>query len=186
MKFWIIVLFLTVGFFGKAQEVEHKGVKYEVKGDVILKDGKDVTSTLSKEHQIEIKTIFENTKLATKEAQAATLEAAAIAKEEIEAKKTAEKLAKERKEAEKAMKEAEKAQKRAEKEQKKAERALQNKQDAQDNFEKATKRLSKNQAKYDKLKRKGKLSPNDEKDWMKKLENYREDVSDAKEKLMRS
>lgn len=186
MKLWIIILFLGIGLVGGAQEVEHNGIKYEVKGDAIFKDGKDVTSTLSLEKQQEIKTILKRTKATAMEAAAAAEKEAIANKAAKDAERAAVKIEKERKDAEKALKQAEKAQKKAEKEQRKAEKALKKKQDAQDAFAKASKRLSKNQAKYDKLKRKGKLSPNDEIDWLKKLKKYREDVADAQEKLSRS
>jgi membrane carboxypeptidase/penicillin-binding protein len=103
-----------------------------------------------------------------------------------EIKSTLDKKLKEASKAEKAIKKAEKEAKKAEKAQKRAEKDLKLKQKAQDRFERASKNLSKNQEKYEKLKRKGKLSPNDEIKWLKKLEDYKEDLDKAKKKLERS
>lgn len=186
MKLWIIILFLGIGLVASAQEVDYNGIKYEVKGDAIFKDGKDVTSTLSLEKQKEIKTILKKTGVTAMEAAAAVEKEAIAKKASKDAERAAEKIEKEQKDAEKALKQAEKARKKAEKEQKKAEKALKKKQNAQDAFAKASKRLSKNQAKYDKLKRKGKLSPNEDEDWLKKLKKYGEDVADAQEKLSKT
>lgn len=93
---------------------------------------------------------------------------------------------KERKDAEKVRKKLEKAAKKAEKAQKKAFKALKKKQKAQDKFYKATKKLEQNQDKYDKLKMRGKLSPNDEAKWFKKLQGLKKDLKKTKNKLQRS
>ena len=58
MKYILVVLFLGLGFFSNAQEVEREGKKYVVKKDKILLDGNDVTSTFSLEEQAEIKAEF--------------------------------------------------------------------------------------------------------------------------------
>ena len=67
MKFWILLLFLTFGLNSYAQQVEHEGVKYEVKGKTIYQDGKDVTATLSAEKLQEIKSIADQKAKAEKE-----------------------------------------------------------------------------------------------------------------------
>lgn len=162
MKIWIVVLFLGMGLFAQAQEVEHEGLKYEVKGDLIFKDGKDVTHTLSLETKNQIKTTLRN---------------------RLNSEKLADELRSKQKDAEKSLKKAERAQKKAEKAQKRAEKELKEKQRAQDKFQKASKKLQQNQAKYEKLKRKGKLSPDDELKWLGKLEKYRDNLEDAKKKL---
>ena len=41
MKLWIVLVFIGISLFANAQEVEHEGVKYEIKGSSIIKDGKD-------------------------------------------------------------------------------------------------------------------------------------------------
>lgn len=184
MKFWIVLLlFIGTGFYMNAQEVEHEGVKYEIKGKSIFQDGKDVTSTLSIEKKKDLFTILEKYKASFEEAAAAKK---LVAQEQKEAEKAASKLAKEQKEAEKTLKDAQKAQKRAQKEQKTAEKELKAKQRAQDNFEKATRKLEQNQTKYEKLKNKGKLSPNDDEKWLKSLNKYKKKVESARKKLFKS
>lgn len=169
MKIWIVVLFLGLGLFTQAQGVEYDGLKYEVKGDLIFKDGKDVTQTLSLETKNQIKTALDN---------------------RLRSEKVADEIREKQKDAEKSLKKAERAQKKAEKDQKKAEKAqkrvekeLKAQQKTQNNFQKASRRLEQNQTKYEKLKRKGKLSPNDDERWLNKLEKYRENLEDAKKKL---
>ena len=183
MKLWILLLFIGMSFFVNAQEVEHEGVKYEIKGQSIFQDGKDVTSTLSVEKKDALFAIIEKTKASLQEAEEAKK---LVVKEQKEVEKAAAKLEKEQKESEKALKNAQKSQKKAEKEQKKAVKELKLKQKAQDNFEKATKKLEQNQDKYEKLKSKGKLSPNDEQKWLKKLNSYRKDVDKSRIKLRKS
>lgn len=93
---------------------------------------------------------------------------------------------KEIKDAEKVRRRLEKAAKNSDKAHKKAAKALKKKQKAQDKFSKATQKLKKNQAKFDKLKIRGKLSPNEEAKWLKKLEKNKKDLEKAKRNLQRS
>ena len=86
-----------------------------------------------------------------------------------------EKYKKEKKEAKKVKKEKNKVDK-AEKEQKKQENIL-------DDYDGAVKNLETAQAKYERLKRKGKLSPNDEVKWLDKIAKLKEKVSKKKNKL---
>lgn len=90
---------------------------------------------------------------------------------------------KETKAAEKAQKKAEKAFKNAEKAQKKAEKELKNKEKALEKFNKATRKLEQNQIKYETQKNKGRLSPNDESKWLKKLDGYKRNVEKARRKI---
>jgi regulator of protease activity HflC (stomatin/prohibitin superfamily) len=155
MKIWAVVLVVLLGVFGNAQEVNLKGITYKVKGDVILRDGADVTSTLSLDEQQEIKMTVEK----NKEILADT------------------------KKREKNIKKAENKQKSAEKKQKKAEKALKQKEKAQSNFEKSEKKYNEAIEKYEKLKKKGKLSPQDEGKWLEKIEDLKKDHQKAKGKL---
>lgn len=82
---------------------------------------------------------------------------------------------KQKKEAKKVKKQKNKVEK-AEKEQKKQENVLDDYDDAVENLETA-------QAKYERLKRKGKLSPNDEVKWLDKIAKLKEKVSKKKKKL---
>lgn len=80
-------------------------------------------------------------------------------------------------------KRAEKARKKQEKAQKRAAKDLKKKQKAQDRYLKATKRLEQNQAKYDRLKERGRLSPNAEDKWLKKLDRYKKNVEKRRKSL---
>ena len=69
MKFWVILLFLGFGFCANAQEIKVNGTTYEVKGKIILKDGVDVTNTLTIEQQNEIRSSLEKKLKVEKEAK---------------------------------------------------------------------------------------------------------------------
>lgn len=155
MKLLAVLLFLTLTFNAQAQDINFNGTTYKIKGKTILKEGVDITNTLTAEEQTGI----------------------------WEAFKQQEALEKERKAAEKAIKKAEKEQKQAEKRQKKAEKALKAKEKAQDRFEDANDDYNKAVKKYEKLKKKGKLSPNDEAKWLEKIEKYKETIEKTKKKL---
>ena len=86
-----------------------------------------------------------------------------------------EKNKEEKKEAKKAKKEKNKV-KKAEKEQKKQENVL-------DDYDDVVDKLETTQAKFERLKRKGKLSPNDEVKWLDKIAKLKEKVSAKKKKL---
>lgn len=193
MKYYIIVLFLSLSLSGFTQEVSNEGKIYEVKNEKIYLNGEDITETLS----LAKKTLI------FKEAAAITetlkIEAAAqkniqLKKAESKALKDAEKIKKEEEKAlkkkeevakklEKENKKAEKAQKKAEKERKKAEKEIKKKEKLQKNFEKAESNLNKAQKKYEKLNAKGKLSPVDERKWLDKIEKLTEKVAKAKRRL---
>ena len=165
MKYILVVLFLGIGFFSNAQEVERNGKKYIVKKDRILQDGNDVTSTFSLEEQSKIKDEFSRL---------------------VEEIKLKEKEEKRFKKAEKDQKNAEKDRKRAESKQKKAEKELKQAQRINSNYEKAKKNYTQAQSKYERLKERGKLSPNDEAKWLKKLESLTEKLKKAEKRLNRS
>ena len=155
MKFWTIIFFFALYFNVNAQEVNFKDTTYKIKGKNILQEGADVTTTLSAEDQAGIWEAFNKQKA----------------------------LDKERAKAEKALKNAEKEQKKAEKKQKKAEKELKAREKAQSRFEDANEDYKDGLAKYERLKEKGKLSPNDEAKWVKKIEGLKEDIEKAKKKL---
>lgn len=156
MKFLILlVLFLGGTLNTQAQEVDYNGTIYKVRGETILKDGADVTTTLSAEQQTGV---FET-----------------LSKQKA--------LEAERKIAEKAIKKAESDQKKAEKKQKKAEKELKAREKAQSKFEDAGDDYNDAIKKYEKFKKKGKLSPNDEVKWLEKIEDLKEDIDKAKRKL---
>ncbi|RSK41762.1 hypothetical protein [Mangrovimonas spongiae] len=77
----------------------------------------------------------------------------------------------------------EKAQKEAEEQQKEIEKELKEKEDAREAFFDAKEKLKDQKNKYERLHKNGKLSPNDEEKWAKKLKKLAEDVAEAKENL---
>ena len=155
MRFLIVLLLIGFGFLGNAQEVVAGGVIYEVKRKAIFKDGVNVSETLSDDKKKEILAAFEKK----------------------------EKMIEETKKAEKELKKAEKAQKRAERRQKKAEKELKARERAQSKFEDANDDYNDAIKKYEKLKKKGKLSPNDEAKWLEKIQDLKKDIDKAKRKL---
>lgn len=162
LKIILTIVFLGLVSFINAQEVINEGTTYEVKGTTILKDGVDVTNSLTLEKKNEIISAF-NEKVKEKEL---------LDKKEKEARKR-----------EKEIKTAESKRKKAEKKQKKAEKKLKKEIKAKKNLEKSKKNYSKAQKKYDKLKSKGKLSPEDELDWVKKLKKLEKDIQKKQSKL---
>lgn len=106
-----------------------------------------------------------------------------LSDEKAEIFKTHKNLVKETKAAEKAQKKLEKAQKKAEKAKKKAEKELKKKEKALTKYNKAVQKLEQNQNKYQNQKNRGRLSPNDEAKWLKKLESYKKSVEKARRKI---
>ena len=155
MRFLMIVFFLGFGFVVKAQDISYNGVNYEVKKGRIFKDSIDVTDTLSIEDKDKIRVAFDKKMMQIKEA-----------------KNTQNRIEK-----------AEKDQKKAEKKQKKAEKELKKRQKSQSNFDKSTKKHDDAINKYNRLKKKGKLSPEDEEKWLEKIEKLKETQVKAKKKL---
>lgn len=158
MKLWMVLLFMIFGLTLNAQDISVNGVNYVIDNDKILKDGVDVTNTLAEHEKTAIFSAF-NERLAK---------------------------IKEAKKVEKNLEKAEKDQKKAEKRQKKAEKALKQKEKAQSNFEKAGEKYNSALKKYEKLNSKGKLSPEDEKKWLDKIEKLKENQAKAEIKLKRS
>ncbi|MDP3314362.1 hypothetical protein [Lutibacter sp.] len=113
--FWVIMLLFSLSIL-TAQQVDYEGRMYDVKGNKIFFDGKEVTKSLSFEQQIAIKN------------------------------KNSERLLADRKlrEAEKAAKKAAKKQKAAEKKVKKAEKEIKQKEHAEKKYSKARNSLDKN------------------------------------------
>lgn len=155
MKFLIFTIIFTLCLTANAQDVNHNGITYKIKGKTIIQDGADVTTTLSTEDQTSIFESFNKQKA----------------------------LEKERKASEKAIKKAENEQKSAEKKQKKAEKELKAKEKAKSNYDKASNNYNKAVENHEKLKDKGKLAPVDEAKSLKKIENLKEATEKAKKKL---
>lgn len=151
----VILAFVISAFsYVQAQRIEYQGKKYMVKGESIFLDKQDVTSVLSYEDQINIKSAL------------------------------SEKLANEKiKEAEKTQLKAEKALKKSEKERKKAEKELKRKVNAQNDLTNSQKKFKSATKKYEKLKSRGKLSIEEDLKWQKKLEKLQKDIKNDKNKL---
>lgn len=96
--------------------------------------------------------------------------------------KTHKDFVKAEKKAEKERKKIEKEAKKAEKERKKAEKELKRRNKAIDNLNKKTRKFDQNQDKYNRLKNRGDLSPNEDAKWMKKLNKLKHDVEKARRK----
>lgn len=155
MKIFTTILLFILSIGLNAQEVNFKDTTYKIKGKTILQDGVDVTSTLSVEDQEGVLEVLNKQKA----------------------------LEEEREKTEKAMKKAENEQKSAEKKQKKAEKELKPKEKAHFKFQDAHDDHADAIKKYEKLKKKGKLSPNDEEKHLEKIKNLKEDIEKSKRKL---
>ena len=140
-----------------AQQIEHEGKEYQIKGDIILLDGVDVTNSFTKQQQTTIQNKLKN-KLA---------------------------LDKKIKNAEKAQKKAVSKQKKAEKKQKQAEKNLKKREKIQNNYEISKKKYKQSLKKYEKLKDKGKLSLEDEAKWLNKIEKLKESIKKNEKRLNR-
>lgn len=198
MRLLAVLLFLGFAFCAQAQEVSYNGNVYKVKGKKILLEGADVTTVLSQENQTGIWNAFNEQEAlikATQEAEkvkkAAEKEKKKIEKAEKKAEKQAEnekkKIEKEKKKAEKekekAKKEAEKEKKELAKEKKELAKKEKNAQKAKDKFNNANDNYEDNLAKYEKLKSKGKLSPNAEDKWLKKIDGLKQNIEKARRRL---
>ena len=158
VKLFIAIICLFMVTILNAQQIEHEGKEYRVKGEKIFLNGVEVTADLSVDEQLVIKNKLK--------------------------KKIA--LDKKIKSAEKAQKQAENKQKKAEKKLKQAEKELKKREKIQKNYKNAQQKYSDAQNKYEKLKNRGKLSPVDETKWLKKLENLKENLDKNEKKLRRN
>lgn len=140
-----------------AQQIEFKGKKYQVKGDIILLDGVDVTNSFTTAQQITLQNKLKNKII----------------------------LEKKIKKAEKAEKKAVSKQKKAEKKQKHAEKDLNKRVKIQKNYEISKKKYKQSQKKYKKLKNRGKLSLEDESKWLNKIEKSKERMNKNEKRLKR-
>ena len=158
VKLFIAIVCLFMVTILNAQQIEHEGKEYRVKGEKIILNGVEVTADLSADEQLVIKNKLK--------------------------KKIA--LDKKIKSAEKAQKQAENKQKKAEKKQKQAEKELKKREKIQKNYKNAQQKYSAAQNKYEKLKNRGKLSPVDETKWLKKLESLKESLDKNEKRLRRN
>lgn len=155
LKVVLTAILLCAFAIVQAQKVEYNGKEYVVKRNAIFVDRVDVTNTLSAEVQANIKNRLSEQILAERNL----------------------------KNAEKAQKKAEKAQKKAEKAQKKAEKEIKRAENAKKKYENALNKYENAQKKHTKLSSKGKLSPEDEIKWQKKLEGLKSNIEKLKGKL---
>lgn len=166
MKILMTLLFLGLSFTIQAQEVISNGTAYDIKGDKIYKRGEKVNESLSDELKTNIRQ---------------TLDARLALEKEIEAKKEA--LEAEQKAQEKALKDAENALKKAEQEQKALEKAAEKKEKLREAFIDANSKYKDQKDKYQKLHDAGKLSPNDEEKWAKRLDKLKSKMEEAEREL---
>lgn len=173
MRLLAVLLFLGFAFCAQAQEVSYNGNVYKVKGKKILLEGADVTTVLSQENQTGIWNAFNEQEALIK----ATQEAEKVKKAAEKEKKKIEKAEK------KAEKQAENKKKKIEKEKKELAKKEKNAQKAKDKFNNANDNYEDNLAKYEKLKSKGKLSPNAEDKWLKKIDGLKQNIEKARRRL---
>ena len=167
MKYiYILALTLLITACGSSEQVIYDGKVYDVKGDKIYNRGDKVTESLSEEQKTNIRQ---------------TSEARLTAKKEAEAKKEA--LEDKQKAQEKAIKDAEKALKEVEKKQKAIEKAMEKKETLREDFIDANSKYKDQKDKYQKLHDAGKLSPNDEEKWAKRLDKLKSKMEEAEREL---
>ncbi len=159
-----LVLMLSCG--SSERVITDEGKVYEVKGNTIKNDGNNVTKNLSAEEKEAINTVLERKENAKK----------AFDKKQKELEDAIE-------EQENIQEAAENKQKELEEELETLEDSLKESQDARDNYATIKARYNDKRNKFRKLKKEGKLSPNDIEDWKEKLEKIKEDVNEAKNKL---
>lgn len=158
------LIFLTISLIvlscGSSEKViMNDGTVYKVEGNSFYKKGKDVSENLSETEKEKI--------LNTLNERLEYEKAAQERQEELE----------ERRE------ELEKAQEEAEAKQKALEEELEEKKEAREAFFDAKEELEKQQKKYKRLHDNGKLSPNDEEKWAKKLKDLKQELNKAENKI---
>ena len=157
---FIIFFVLIAGSCGTTEKViTDAGAVYEVRGNHFYTNGEEVTETLTDDEKDAIRSQLD---------------------ERLDAEKEA---LKQKKALEEVVKEAEKAKEEAIEEQEAIESALERKEKARQAFFKAKDKLQNAKEEYERAYKKGKLSPNDEEEWAKKIEGLEEDVQSAQKEL---
>ena len=162
-KLTILFTLIILTACGSSERViTDEGKVYEVKGNTIKNNGVNVTDSLSADEKEAINTVKERKEEAKKafEKQQKELEDAIEKQDDIQ-------------------KVARKKQNELEEKLKILENNLENKQDVRDNYATIKKRYIDKKNKFKKLKKEGKLSPNDIKDWKEKLSALKERVKQA-------
>ncbi|WP_417238273.1 hypothetical protein [Bizionia sp.] len=163
LKTWCLVVLIGASSCGAKHEIiTDSGKKYEVKGNTFYHQGKEVTDKISAEEKDHIVTKL-NKKLET-EAEVASQQRA---------------LKEARSRAEKVQKEARKAEKQA----KALDKKLKAEAKARKNYIKAKNNLDTAQKKYNRLRKKGDLSPNEEAKWTKRLNKLSNQMKKADKAL---
>lgn len=166
-KFILLIATLFIVSCGSSERIiGSDGTVYEVKGDTFIADGKNVTETLTSEEKTDIRNLISEREKATEEAERL--------KKDLEKKQ---------KELERAEEEAKRKQKELEEKQEALERKLKAKEEARENFLKTKEKLRDEKKRYEKLKKEGKLSPNDDQKWQEKLKELEIEVEVAKKKM---
>jgi chromosome segregation ATPase len=159
LLFIIFLMFIAASCGSTEKVITDAGAVYEVKGNTFYKNGEDVTETLTDDKKEAIKSELE---------------------ERLEAEEEA---LKQKEDLEDVVKEAEKTKEEAIEKQEAIESALERKEKARQAFFKAKDKLQKAKEKYERFHKKGKLSPNEEEEWAKKIEGLEEDVQSAQKEL---
>ena len=159
-------LFILASCGSSERVITDNGDVYEVKGNTIKNNGVKVTDDLSAAEKESITKVLENNRKAKKayDSQHKELEAAIEKQEDIQSK-------------------SEKKQKELEDQLEVLEDNLEKKQDEADNYSTAKERYNDKKEKFKKLKKEGKLSPNDIADWKEKLSDLKAEVNQAKNNL---
>ncbi|WP_299102315.1 hypothetical protein [uncultured Winogradskyella sp.] len=163
----ILLLLIVFASCGSSQRViTDDGKVYEVEKKAIKSNGVDVTDDLSAAEKASINNLIKEKEEVKK----------AYDKQYEELEKAIEKQ-------KKVKEEAENNQKKLEEKLKNLESYLEEKQDSRDDYATAKERYNNKKAKFKKLKKEGKLSPNDIEDWKGKLKDLKDKVREAKNSL---
>lgn len=160
--FTVIILSTFLYNCGSSHNVVHDGKVYEVKGSKFYHAGVEVTETLPEETKANVRATL-NERL----------------QQEAEIASQQKELAKQQKEQEKARKMVEQNQKELEAQQKTIAKAQKEKVDARKNMVKISNKLNKEERKYSRLLKNGKLSPVDIEKWQAKIEKLKMEKSEA-------
>ncbi|WP_044401766.1 hypothetical protein [Lacinutrix sp. Hel_I_90] len=159
LLFIIFLVFIVASCGSTEKVITDAGAVYEVRGNHFYSNGEEVTETLTDDEKDTIMSQLD---------------------ERLDAEKEA---LKQKKALEEVVKEAEKTKEEAIEKQEAIERALERKEKARQTFFKAKEKLQSAKEAYERAYKKGKLSPNDEEEWAKKIESLEEDLESAQREL---
>lgn len=156
---YIVALTALISCISSERVIANDGTVYQVKNDNFFNKGEDVTDKLTDIEKKSIKSILEK-----------RLEAEELAKQKQD-------------EIAKSLDALKKKEKELKDKQREIEEKIENRQDARDNFFDIREQLNDVKDKYKKLKDDGKLSPEDEAKWNKRLKKLETDLNEAELKV---